>query len=598
MQVFDAIFDKIPNIVWINMAKELMQSICDSIINDQLNTNSKEQVPTKIQFQTIFKDFLNNNFNISNKELYVKFKEDFLNYVMKNIKHPMASFLENDYINLLVLKRILYADDSINGDENKIFLNVLKKATDKLNDDKSADKNNPKSNARKVIQIIKDQLKPANLNTNPIYQPSQSGGNNSILTDVEDIIKLLKDLQPKMSDYEFTSLNAKLKNIHKSASTSNSENSQASNITTANGTETVNPTTDTTQIDNVYKSDMTQTLDANELPNANEQSNATKIPDANISPNATNILSNQNLANPQGANDPLVALAGANNPLTALAGANDPLVALAGANNPLAALAGANNPLAALAGANNPLAALTGDLGPLKQLGINIPTPGDISAKIVTEIMENFSSEREKGYLQIRDDIYFKFLEALKEHLTGPEGRQMYLRNIDPFFTKCVDDIIDSKAVATVTIIHLIANVSNIRKIIEDAMVEEDSSIYSSTDANDGNTRFYRLIENISNKVDKLLETKNPLNNLYRNMGTMGYGADIIIKKQSKDYEKTLCSNYEPPTIEGGVDKKDQTQAVTSRVNYTYYGGGTKIINKTQKKQTNQQSNKKTRHIR
>ena len=210
-------------------------------------------------------------------------------------------------------------------------------------------------------------------------------------------------------------------------------------------------------------------------------------------------------------------------------------------------------------------------LGDLKKKGLDLPNPTELSAKIVDEIFANFSKKDKKGYVEIREDIYAKFLDALNGHLQGPEGRQMYLRTIDPFLTQCIAEVIDSGAVAVVSIIHLISKVSTIREIVENALVNSFEKIAVNTITDEeGNldplqgTLFveYVINELISPKIVKLLETQNPLNKLYANMKTMEYDEEVIKQKQDKDYKKTLCSPYksmssEPVAfIQGGTHNK------------------------------------------
>jgi hypothetical protein len=160
MNIVDAVFNRIPNIVWINMAKSLMQEICDSIINSIDSEDPCKERHSKAVILSVFDNFLKNNFSVENTAILTdRFKSDFLNFAMKNVKHPMDSFFQYDYINLLVLKKILDTDSNLSN-SGKLLLNVLQPAIEEIH--RNFNKDTPRNKARKVIQLIKDQLKPTN----------------------------------------------------------------------------------------------------------------------------------------------------------------------------------------------------------------------------------------------------------------------------------------------------------------------------------------------------------------------------------------------------------------------------------------------------
>jgi hypothetical protein len=194
-------------------------------------------------------------------------------------------------------------------------------------------------------------------------------------------------------------------------------------------------------------------------------------------------------------------------------------------------------------------------LDQLKKKGLDLPTPSNLSANIVDKIFKNFSSTDKKGYIEIREDIYIKFLDTLNDHLHSPEGRQMYLRIIDPFLSNNIDEVINSGSIAIVTIIHLITNNSNIREIIEGSLTEGFTKIEKNKITPEGNldpiTGGYAFSSYVINKLitpqlTTLIENKNPLNKLYKNMQIMSYDDEIIRRKQAKDYNKSLCAKYAP----------------------------------------------------
>jgi hypothetical protein len=116
----------------------------------------------------------------------------------------------------------------------------------------------------------------------------------------------------------------------------------------------------------------------------------------------------------------------------------------------------------------------------------------------------------------------------------------MYLRIIDPFLTKCISEVINSGAVAIFLIVYLISKVYKVSEMVEGAITTEFEKITNPTE---------KTAEDVYTQLDdtlsKVLEHQNPLNELYNNMKTMGYDIDTIKQKQYKDYDKTLCSQYE-----------------------------------------------------
>ena len=475
MNIVDALLNKVPNVFWVNMAKTLMQEICDSVIND--TTDPTKQRHTKAVILSVFEKFLNNNFSADKtSDLAKMFESEFLIFIMKNAKHPMDNFFENDYMNLLVFKKILDTDASL-------FSNVLKTAIAKteLNGDDSS-----KSKAKKVIQFIKDQLKPIDLN-GPIPL-EQSGGTSPMLKDINDAIQLLAEMRPTINKTQFDKLNTKLKNIHKFVLVSKGgtigedvKKADVSALTTSmpfpTPTVTLNNPINTPKTIDIF----------NTIPN--------KLTNNIISKNPLHKISEQlpNIQNPNTLNSVEVLK-------------------------------------------QVPALQALQSFGPN---GLNLPASDDISTKIVDEIFNNFSPTEGKEYKEIREDIYKQFMDALNAHLHGPEGRQMYLRIIDPFLTKCISEVINSGAVAIFLIVYLISKVYKVSEMVEGALTTEFDKTTNPTEqtAEDVYTQ-------LDDRLSKVLEHQNPLNELYNNMKTMGYDIDTIKQKQYKDYDKTLCSQY------------------------------------------------------
>uniref|UniRef100_A0A6C0K1P5 Uncharacterized protein n=1 Tax=viral metagenome TaxID=1070528 RepID=A0A6C0K1P5_9ZZZZ len=638
MNLVDAFFNKIPNIFWVNTAKTLMQEICDSIINDMDDPDPKKQRHAKIQILNVFIKFLNENFSVANTAvLSDRFKDDFLRGVMNTIKHPMESFLENDYINLLVLKKILDTDDKLSKN-GKIFLNVLQYAIIEVQ--RKFGKDTPINKARKVIQLIKEQLKPLTVVSEPNSPiPMQSGGNSDILREIDDAIQLLTEMRPAMNEEQFNKINEKLQGVRKYAITNKSEivnpdsngipniiqgpiqgtSAALNNVVQGTSAALNNAVPDSSAALNNVVQGTSAAL--NNVVQGTSAALNNAVPDSSAALNnvvqgtsaaLNNVVQGTSAALNNAVPDSSAAL---NNAVQGQATALNNVVqgTSAALNNvvqgPTAMLSGLTNTLThqvssmqdetnrkiqetqakALSEASahgekllrESLGKATGEISEkgeelLKKVLGNIekgpevynsaaeefekikkkyslPTISSLSSKIIEEVFKNFSKTDKKGYSEIREDIYEKFLGALNDHLRGPEGRQMFLRTIDPFLTNCIDNVIDSGAVAIVSIIHLVSKVSTIREIVESSLVVGFEQIVNNTMVDEfGNldpledTLFVEFViyRNILPKMTKLLETKNPLNQLYANMNTMEYDETVIKEKQNKDYKKTLCSSY------------------------------------------------------
>jgi hypothetical protein len=425
----------------------------------------------------VFENFLKNNLSADRtSDLAKKFESEFLIFVIKNAKHPMENFFENDYMSLLVFKKLLDTDSSL-------FLDVLKTAIakTKLNGDDSS-----KNKAKKVIQFIKDQLNPIDL-ANDSAPLEKSGGTSSMIQDINDAIQLLAEMRPTIEKAQFDTLNKKLSDIRNYAVVSKGG-------TGVGDLQKLNISAPTASISSIFPS---PTVALNNPINVPKSSDI-----LNTIPNKTdNILSKS--------------------PINKI---SDQIPNIQSPNILDSAEILKKVPV----------------FQELQALGdINLPNPGDISTKIVGEIFNNFSPTKGKEYKEIREDIYKRFMDALNDHLQGPEGRQMYLRVIDPFLTKCIGEVINNGSVAMFTIIYLISKISTVSKMVESVLATEFDKTTNPTKQTAENVH-----TQLELRLSKLLEDQNPLNELYNNMKTMGYDIDTIKQKQYKDYGKTLCSPY------------------------------------------------------
>lgn len=537
MDIVNAIFNRIPNIFWDNMAKTLMQEICDSTINSLDSSDTCKQRHTKTVILSIFENFISKNFSDTDMMSDV-FKTHFLNNTMNTVNSLMDGYFKPDYINLLILKRILDTDDNIGDDGSKIFLNILQKPIAEIQTTKVND--SPKSKATEVIKLIRDQLKPLSIESPP-NEPTANISGGSIATnkhdnairDIHKSIKLLNELKIQFpNNRQFDSITSLLQNAIKTIDSSNTPNQRHFQKIGGEG-----PIGD-------LGSKFVSNLGNQAISGAAKQVQSQGM-DAlsDITNKAQGLGALADAANQM---DPTAVISGKGQEMLGNA------VGDMQKNIPLAQALPIDQALGNIQ--NNPLQALPLDkaLGGLP-LGANLPTPDELSAKIVAELFKNFSETDGKGYVEIRNDIYTRFLDSMNTILSSPEGRQMHLRIIDPFLTKCVDTVIDSGEIAAAFIIHMISNIYEITSLVETEvanyfeMFEQNKLTGESgiTDPLDGYQFTKSVILAIQTKVTDLLTTHSPLNKLYKDMDILGYDKQIISQKQSRDYKKTLCYKYD-----------------------------------------------------
>jgi hypothetical protein len=570
MDIVNAIFNRIPNIFWNNMAKTLMQEICDSTINSLDSSDTCKQRHTKTVILFIFENFISKNFSDTDM-LSQFFKPYFLNNTMNIINSLMNEYFKPDYINLLILKRILDTDDNIGDDGSKIFLNILQKPIAEIQKTKVND--SPKSKATEFIKLIKDQLKPIPIESPPNEPTANiSGGSiatnkdNTAIRDIHKSIKLLNELKIQFpNNRQFDSITSLLQNAIKTIDSSNAPKRRhfqkiggdepnedlGSKFVSNLGNKTISDAAKQAQSQSMGAlSDMANNAQSQGMGALSDMANNVQSQGmgalSDITNKAQGLSALADAANQMNKMDPTAIISGKGQEMLGNA------VGDMQKNIPLAQALPIGQALGNMQ--NNPLQALPLDkaLGGFP-LGANLPTPDELSAKIVAELFKNFSETDGKGYVEIRNDIYTRFLDSMNTILSSPEGRQMHLRIIDPFLTNCIDNVIDSGEIAAAFIIHMISNIYEITSLVETEVANyfemfEQNKLTGGlgiTDPLEGYQFTKSVVLAIQTKVTDLLTTHSPLNKLYKDMDILGYDQQIISQKQSRDYKKTLCYKYD-----------------------------------------------------
>jgi hypothetical protein len=657
MSLVDMIFNRIPKVFWENMAKTYMQEICDSIINSVEPTDECSNRHAKTEILNVFIRFIESNFTLNTGELSTIFKEDFTEILLNTSKTSLLRFYENEYISLLTFDKIMRTDEQL-SDKGKIIINVLDRTLKKIIEDPEIEKTTSSDKADKMMELIKSALKVDEKDKNTYnyvsepeapYQLPQSaynyggsntkslrGGDNNIQLPINGSTANQPSNAPNLAEAIGNAVIAAMNNVN---SSNMNPLLNATNFVEAIGNAAIAAMKNVNSIepaqnksDGSNKSGMsdksgTQNIQSN-LPNMtgnpgitgtqNIQSNLPNmtgnpsIPGIqNIQSNLQNMTGNPGIPGIQNIQSNLQNMTG--NP--GIPGIQTPpklptIPGMQNMNMDVDKLKGQADQLKGEAmnklneakdKATAAIGKMANNIG-LDKLTTSIPTPENVASKIVEELNNNFSKKDQKGYTEIKNDIYKNLLYAVDVHLTGPEFRQILKKHIDPFLSSAIEEMIDNGVTTIMVIIHLIANTPTIRNLVKNALTEvfESDTIlkkYNSGNTLTNNAETYMIerysflnsvMQRISPELQKLLINSNPLNELYLSMETLEYDTEVIRQKQANDYKGTLCSKY--------------TFNPSNEANVNYNGGKgleSNSKNKTAKKNINVHlKGKKTRYHR
>ena len=117
--------------------------------------------------------------------------------------------------------------------------------------------------------------------------------------------------------------------------------------------------------------------------------------------------------------------------------------------------------------ANSPLAAFTQMMPDTNPLSVLIKEAvGDMPEQFVERVFATLEKSDAKQYSEIKEDIYKTILSALRYHLGKPEGRQIYLRQIEPIVRNYAVKSLINDDTTIICIFQLIRDSPKINKFI------------------------------------------------------------------------------------------------------------------------------------
>ncbi len=199
--------------------------------------------------------------------------------------------------------------------------------------------------------------------------------------------------------------------------------------------------------------------------------------------------------------------------------------------------------------------------------GTALPTDGTIPSGIPTNVtnlpkiespidnpFEDLAKEsviifKEKMNTHVKgEEINDVIKNALESHLSKPEGRQMFLRQLEPILRSYVIEYTNKGKSLAMVFGHL-CSIQQINTIIKNEitkMVNDKLSVRI-------------LCNNIKNEINKTINELNPLNDIYDEMLNY-FEKREIIAKINQDVSKTICTNGQ--LLENNVTGVDAISSV------------------------------------
>jgi hypothetical protein len=199
--------------------------------------------------------------------------------------------------------------------------------------------------------------------------------------------------------------------------------------------------------------------------------------------------------------------------------------------------------------------------------GTALPTDGTIPSGIPTNVtnlpkiespidnpFEDLAKEsviifKEKMNTHVKgEEINDVIKNAVESHLSKPEGRQMFLRQLEPILRSYVIEYTNKGKSLAMVFGHL-CSIQQINTIIKNEitkMVNDKLSVRI-------------LCNNIKNEINKTINDVNPLNDIYDEMLNY-FEKREIIAKINQDVSKTICTNGQ--LLENNVTGVDAISSV------------------------------------
>ena len=173
------------------------------------------------------------------------------------------------------------------------------------------------------------------------------------------------------------------------------------------------------------------------------------------------------------------------------------------------------------------------------------PVVQKISGEIV-EMIEKDLSLKEYVPQQISEDIYNLVKEALQFHLAKPEGRQMFLRQIEPLLKRYVREYTSSSSdLLTLSVLRHLSTTEPMKSLLENT-IKKHIDLYNEGNPNDYIESVYKTLYSA---IDTKLIEDNPIMTMYEKMQSMftsgQIGEKILYDYDDDDsfYKRTVCTS-------------------------------------------------------
>ena len=488
------------------MAKSLTDKICETVYFDTMAGGTKPEHSRHPQREilNIITRFLQQNIDRSVPEFDNEFKRNYINTFTEQMKEPMRTMYEDDYLCLRMAETLL-------TEYPHVFLNVI--------------------NAFAKI----------------VHNEPKKGGAEDANT---DIAKVFANKTMKLFLKYFENTNISVPSVDETIAKQREVDIDA----IAKQFEKTNYKVDGLLQEKSKQAEVQKEIDTQKSHSDGDKADA-KAPYSFITEKITGMLGTEK---PQTGGFDIKQMAN-----TMKEGAEN-IPKLAGESTKLMEKLGASVP-------GLPAAGLPG-------LPAGIPGLSTSMTKdVIEKIFESFESTKNGRdasiieYKEIKHTIYDTVMAALQFHLNEPEGRQMYLRQLEPLMRFYCNQMIANEDLATIQFFHLIKGSNKINALITQEMEkaflsgnvvfdhkQSSNPVFANKiDEMYRGTFAYAVWENATKKLGELITSTNPLEKIYQDLDMLKISEKIKNEKKAIDYTYTLC--YDPKV------KMDAPKPVTSK---------------------------------
>jgi hypothetical protein len=487
--------DKLPSIFYETVAKELTQVICDTLYNPGTgpSEDNAKRDPRR-EILTLVDKFVNRALNdITQKQITDSFTRSFNDVVSQN----MQVFFSDQYISMYMMKTLLDEErvgTNSRGETFKKMLQIITSSGIKLYEPKSGDDIQSKKTESimgqlSIIPVKKDEASKD--------QTNMSGGVE--FTDVlSSVARVVSDATSGLGSS--ASLQAQSANATKLGNSIGTAAAGAAGALGSLGKY-------------IRGSKSNKTSPASEPDTSNETSPEIVSTASNkTSPTSGPIVSNK--TSPTSGH----IVSNETSPASQSTTSNEKI------------------PTSNYSTAGSIAASKLGDKGQGLFTSAIKTVFGPVIQKISGEIVEMIEKDLSlKEYFpqQISDDIYNLVKDALQFHLAQPEGRQMFLRQIEPLLKRYVFTYTSSSSdLLTLSVLRHLCTTDPMKSLLENT-IKKHIDLYNDGQPNDYIETVYK---NLYSAINERLIEQNPIITMYETMQTM-FTSGQIGKKIIYDYD-------------------------------------------------------------